>query len=276
MIVATLVCGMLLAACLADDNPAVGPTTELLNDGVWTGSGEGRSGTIVVKMTVVNHEITDIVVVSQSESSFAQEALNEMVARALQKQGLMSMEVDGVTGATLTSTGVIDAVNMAILAQPSEEAFLIFDQAVRQSLASIETYANQHLMTEGADAASLATKAGLPSSTLVATLERYASFQKTGLDEDFGRNSTQMTAALDTPPYYAIRVKPAIHHTMGGIRVDADMHVLRTDDTPVPGLFAAGEVTGGIHGANRLGGNGVADIVVNGKIAGRGAAMICQ
>ena len=67
-----------------------------------------------------------------------------------------------------------------------------------------------------------------------------------------------------------------IHHTMGGIRVDADMHVLRTDDTPVPGLFAAGEVTGGIHGANRLGGNGVADIVVNGKIAGRGAVMICQ
>ncbi len=79
----------------------------------------------------------------------------------------------------------------------------------------------------------------------------------------------------DTPPYYAIRVKPAIHHTMGGIRVDADMHVLRSDDTPVPGLFAAGEVTGGVHGANRLGGNGVADIVVNGKIAGRGAAMRC-
>ena len=94
--------------------------------------------------------------------------------------------------------------------------------------------------------------------------------------EDFGRSSTQMTATLDTPPYYAIRVKPAIHHTMGGIRVDADMHVLRTDDTPVPGLFAAGEVTGGVHGANRLGGNGVADIVVNGKIAGRGAAMRCQ
>lgn len=52
----------------------------------------------------------------------------------------------------------------------------------------------------------------------------------------------------------AIRVKPAIHHTMGGIKVDADMHVLRADDTPVPGLYAAGEVTGGLHGANRLGG----------------------
>ncbi|MBQ3872899.1 MAG: FAD-binding protein, partial [Bacteroidales bacterium] len=73
-------------------------------------------------------------------------------------------------------------------------------------------------------------------------------------------------------PFYAIRIKPAIHHTMGGLRVDADMHVLRADDSPVPGLYAAGEVTGGLHGANRLGGNGVADIVVNGKIAGQKAA----
>ena len=63
---------------------------------------------------------------------------------------------------------------------------------------------------------------------------------------------------------------------MGGIRVDADMHVIRADETPVPGLFAAGEVTGGIHGANRLGGNGVADIVVNGKIAGQKAAEYAQ
>ena len=116
----------------------------------------------------------------------------------------------------------------------------------------------------------------MPASTFAATLARYTAFFQAGEDEDFGRSSTQLTAALDTPPYYAIRVTPAIHHTMGGIRVDAGMHVLRTDGTPVPGLFAAGEVTGGIHGANRLGGNGVADIVVNGKIAGRGAAMYCQ
>lgn len=169
-----------------------------------------------------------------------------------------------------------DVVSAAILNQEKEEAFLIFDQAVRQSLASIETYANQHLMIEGEDAELLAANTGLPSSTFCATLAQYTSYQKSGVDEDFGRSSTQMTAPLDTPPYYAIRVTPAIHHTMGGIHVDADMHVLRSDDTPVPGLFAAGEVTGGVHGANRLGGNGVADIVVNGKIAGHGAALICK
>jgi len=148
-----------------------------------------------------------------------------------------------------------DVVSAAILAQEKQEAFLVFDDAVRRSLASIETYANQHLLTEGADVASLATKTALPGEALEAAL---------------------LSASLKTPPYYAVRVKPAIHHTMGGIRVDAEMHVLRSDDTPVPGLFAAGEVTGGIHGANRLGGNGVADIVVNGKIAGHNAAQYAQ
>ena len=165
-----------------------------------------------------------------------------------------------------------DVVSEAILQQEKQEAFLVFDDAVRKSLASIETYANQHLMAEGADVAALAGKTGLPSGALSATLERYNSFQKAGVDGDFGRSGAEMTAALETAPFYAIRVKPAIHHTMGGIKVDADMRVLRSDDTPVPGLFAAGEVTGGIHGANRLGGNGVADIVVNGRIAGLKAA----
>ena len=148
-----------------------------------------------------------------------------------------------------------DVVSAAILAQEKQEAFLVFDDAVRRSLASIETYANQHLLTEGADVASLSSQTGLPGQALSEVL---------------------LSASLKTPPYYAIRVKPAIHHTMGGIRVDADMHVLRADETPVPGLFAAGEVTGGIHGANRLGGNGVADIVVNGKIAGQKAAEYAQ
>ena len=69
--VLVMVCCLTLIACSSDDNPAAEPPMELLQDGVWTGSGEGRSGTIVVKITVENHEITDIVVVSQSESSFA-------------------------------------------------------------------------------------------------------------------------------------------------------------------------------------------------------------
>ena len=562
-----------LTGCTNEDNSATEPAVTLLQDGEWTGSGEGRSGAIIAKVTVKDHQVVQVTIVSQSESVFAQEALNAVVAKAIGRQDMMSVEVDGVTGATLTSTGVIDAINMAILAamgkpadagrtysdgtcdivvvgaggaglsaavaaaetadlqivvlekqgiiggntnystgginaaetniqrglgiddskqlfyddimrggkqenipslvwnfvehapatiswlsamgadltdvglmggssvrrthrpkggaaigphlmkvlkaaterenieirtsnkvvgllteadavtgvkvqnadgstytlhskaviiatggfganlamvlrlqpsltgfatlnhpgatgdafdwvtaiggatvqmqhiqihptaeatnhiliteavrgngailvnhegrrfvnemetrdvvaaailaQPEGEAFLIFDQSVRQSLASIETYANQHLLSEGEDIAALAALVAIPAETLAASLDRYNAQQKAGVDDDFGRSATEMTAALVTPPYYAVRVTPAIHHTMGGLSVNAETQVLRADGTPIPGLYAAGEVTGGLHGANRLGGNGVADIVVNGRLAGQAAA----
>ncbi len=574
---ALLICGLwMLMACANEDTPAVAPVTTLLQDGEWTGSGEGRSGTIIVKVKVENHQVTKVTVVSQSESSFAQETINSLCERAMGRTEEMSVEVDGITGATLTSTGVIDAVNMAlqaamgkqvtkdkayqdgtcdivvigaggaglsaavsaaetdaglkiivlekqgiiggntnystgginaaetdiqkslgiedskklfyddtmkggkyenipslvenlvehapvtiswltglgadlsdvglmggssvkrthrpkggtaigphlmkilkaatsnknieirtsnkvtgllsavdgsvtgvkvqnangstytlkakaviiatggfganlemvtslqpslkgfatlnhpgatgdvygwikaiggatiqmaniqihptaeatnhiliteavrgngailvnheskrfcnemdtrdvvsaaILEQTKGEAFLIFDQGVRKSLASIETYANQHLLKEGNTLAELAEAIGIPAADIEATLKRYNAQQKAGVDEDFGRSATEMTAALETAPYYAVCVTPAIHHTMGGLSVNTNTQVLRTDGTPIPGLYAAGEVTGGLHGANRLGGNGVADIVVNGRLAGIAAAQ---
>ena len=165
-----------------------------------------------------------------------------------------------------------DVVSAAILTQTQGEAFLIFDQGVRKSLASIETYANQHLLKEGNTVAELAEATGIPAADLEATLNRYNAQQKAGVDEDFGRSPTEMTASLETAPYYAVCVTPAIHHTMGGLSVNTDTQVLRIDGMPIPGLYAAGEVTGGLHGANRLGGNGVADIVVNGRLAGQTAA----
>ncbi len=166
-----------------------------------------------------------------------------------------------------------DVVSAAILAQTQGEAFLIFDQGVRKSLASIETYANQHLLSEGATVGELAEAIGIPATDLEATLNRYNAQQEVGTDEDFGRSAAQMTAALETAPYYAVCVTPAIHHTMGGLSVNTATQVLKADGTAIPGLYAAGEVTGGLHGANRLGGNGVADIVVNGRLAGIAAAQ---
>ena len=165
-----------------------------------------------------------------------------------------------------------DVVSEAILSQTGDMAFLIFDDQVRKSLAAIETYYNQGVLKEALTIEELAEKAGLPADVLTATMARYTKMQQNGCDEDFGRSATALTAPLNVTPYYAVGVTPAIHHTMGGIKVDKDMHVLRIDNSVVPGLYAAGEVTGGLHGANRLGGNGVGDIVVNGKIAGRNAS----
>ena len=80
------------------------------------------------------------------------------------------------------------------------------------------------------------------------------------------------SVVLATGPFYAIKVTAGVHHTMGGVTINSATEVLKADGTAIPGLFAAGEVTGGVHGANRLGGTAVADFVVFGRIAGDSAA----
>ena len=89
-----------------------------------------------------------------------------------------------------------DVVSAAILEQEGKEAFLIFDQAVRKSLASIETYANQHLLVEGNTIEELANSVGIPAEKLSESISRYNAQQKAGLDDDFGRSATEMTRAV--------------------------------------------------------------------------------
>ena len=90
-------------------------------------------------------------------------------------------------------------------------------------------------------------------------------------DSEFGR-STAMDHDLTTGPFHAIKIAPGIHHTMGGLKINTNAQVLKEDGSVINGLYAAGEVTGGVHGANRLGGNAVADFVVFGRISGQSAA----
>ena len=106
----------------------------------------------------------------------------------------------------------------------------------------------------------------MDGTALAETLTAYAGYQAAGKDEEFDRESMELP--LDQPKYYAALCAPAIHHTMGGVKIDTQTQVLKEDGSAIPGLFAAGEVTGGVHGGNRLGGNAVTDIVVFGRIAG--------
>ena len=76
---------------------------------------------------------------------------------------------------------------------------------------------------------------------------------------------------LSKAPYYLVKIAPGIHHTMGGVEVNTNSEVISKESAPIPGLYAAGEVTGGVHGANRLGGNAVTDIVVFGRNAAKSA-----
>ena len=116
-------CGLMaFTSCSNDDNDDSEPTVERMRDGEWTGSGEGRSGSIIVKIVVEDGVVVQAIVVSQSESVFAQDAINTILGHAIGRRALMNVEVDGVTGATLTSTGVVDALNMAILTSMGKRA----------------------------------------------------------------------------------------------------------------------------------------------------------
>lgn len=165
-----------------------------------------------------------------------------------------------------------DKVSKAILEQKGSTAFLIFDEELRKSLASIETYVQQGILSVRESISELAQAMDLDPEELLKCVERYNQMQAAGVDSDFGRLSDGMPRPVLLPPFYAVEVAPAIHHTMGGVSVNPGMQVLTSQNAAIPGLYAAGEVTGGLHGGNRLGGNGVADIVVNGKIAGREAS----
>ena len=101
------------------------------------------------------------------------------------------------------------------------------------------------------------------------TLEQYNGFAKAGKDADFNRRGGLREYSTEVGLFYFIKAAPAVHHTMGGVEINENAEVLDITNKVIPKLFAAGEVTGGIHGSNRLGGNAITDIVVFGKIAGK-------
>lgn len=167
--------------------------------------------------------------------------------------------------------GTRDAVSNAENEQTDGQAWLIIDQAMADASAVITGYINSGYTVTGETYEELADAMGVPADTFAATMETWNSYVDAQSDPDFGR--TKFASRLDTAPYYAILVQPGIHHTMGGLTIDSSCEVLDgVHGNVIPGLFAAGEVTGGVHGANRLGGNAVADFVVFGGIAGESAA----
>lgn len=110
--------GLAFNSCQQEDFGGMAQTQ--MTDGDWEGTGEGRNGIILVRSHIEGHVIRSVKVVTQSESSFAQDCISAIIGKALDRQDVLNSEVDGVSGATLTSSGVIDAINMSILASRNE------------------------------------------------------------------------------------------------------------------------------------------------------------
>lgn len=113
--------------------------------------------------------------------------------------------------------------------------------------------------------ADLAKQIGMKPEVLEDTIKKYNSYVDTGEDPEFGKSAFNLKC--EVAPFYATPRKPAIRHTMGGLKIDTKARVINKDGDVIKGLYAAGEVAGGIHAGNRLGGNSLADIFTFGRIA---------
>ena len=164
-----------------------------------------------------------------------------------------------------------DNVSAAINSLPERSAYVVFDQALRERATAIEQYDEMGMVVKGDTVAELAKAIGVPEENLVATMEAWNKYVAAKNDTEFSR-TTGMEHDLTKAPYYAIKIAPGIHHTMGGLKINTKTEVLKKDGSVIPGLYAAREVTGGVHGSNRIGGNAVADIIIFGRQAGSQSA----
>lgn len=169
-----------------------------------------------------------------------------------------------------------DTLAAAALSQTNGVFYHIADQEMiptlqnKASQADVDAMVEKGIMYKADTLEELAEKIGCPAENLKTSVEKYNSYVDAGADSDFGKSV--FGSKIATAPYYAVIEKPSVHHTMGGVQINTDAQALNEKGEPIEGLYAAGEVTGGVHAGNRLGGNAIADCMVFGRIAGTNAA----
>ncbi len=146
------------------------------------------------------------------------------------------------------------------------------ERAVSQSGWSIERALRKGVVRTFQTLKELSNFYGLDNDELSSTIARFNTCVERKADNEFGKPIIQNACPIQQPPYYAVRLWPKVHHTMGGVGIDVKARVLDLHGHPIQGLFAAGEVAGGVHGACRLGSCAITDCLVFGRIAGRNAA----
>ena len=161
----------------------------------------------------------------------------------------------------------------AIKKQPGGVVYDINDSSIVKPLNSfnedVETLVSIGRIYKADSLADLAKQLGMPADKLEATVAEFNKMVEAKNDPKFGRKL--FDRPIVKPPFYATPRAPSIHHTMGGLQISTNAQVLDKNGKPIPGLYASGEVTGGIHGSNRLGGNATADVLTFGRIAAKSA-----
>ena len=174
-----------------------------------------------------------------------------------------------------------DVLSEAILAQTGGYCWVLWNDnigkisnTVKEHATEYEAFTKQGIMATCDDLKCVADFTKMPYEQLTATVKRVSSMTGKGNDKDFHHRAGLMD--LSEGRYYVIKAVPSTHHTMGGVRINEKAQVMTAKGKVIPGLWAAGEVTGVTHGTNRLGGNAYTDIIVFGRIAGAAAAQAAK
>lgn len=165
-----------------------------------------------------------------------------------------------------------DIVSEAILSQDQGFAYLIINQEIVDGNGNIQGYYDIGVLQKFDTIADMAKFMKVDESVLQETLDKWNDAVAQKNDPEFD-SKFQWLRDLSKGPWYSVAISPGIHHTMGGIVINTNAEVISTEGQVIPGLFACGEVTGGVHGGNRVGGNAILDCLVFGKTAGEKSAM---
>ncbi len=237
--------------------------------GFATTNAEGAQGQGIDMATAAGAATVDMDQIQIHPTVHIEEDGNaHLITEGLRGDGAILVNAEGKRFYDEVSTR--DKVSAAIIAQPEKSAWLVVDQSMVDKSAVIAGYIKSGYTVTGATYEELAKAMGVDETTFVSTMNTWNQAVEAKSDAEFNR--TSFANPLTAAPYYAIKITPAVHHTMGGIVINPKAEVLNEKGEVISGLFAAGEVTGGVHGANRLGGNAVADFTVFGRIAGQSAA----
>lgn len=196
-----------------------------------------------------------------------------LIGEAVRGEGAILVNAEGKRFVNELNTRKI--VSNAITALPEHSAYLILDQGIRDHVKAIEFYDKVGLVVHGETIEDLAKKINVDPSKLKQTVATWNQAVENHDDAEFGR-TTGMDRGITNPGFFAIHIAPAIHYTMGGIHITPKTQVLDGNGDIIKGLFAAGEVAGGLHGNNRVGGNSIAETIVFGRQAGQQVALYAR
>ncbi len=234
-------------------------------EGYGTTNSSGSTGDIFEIVDGLDVEFIDL---DQIQSHPTVMPLNNYtISEIVRNEGGILVNRNGVR--FVNELGENDEVSKAIIDQNNGSAFLVFDQNIRENTPIINSYYKKGYLMEADDIAILAERIEVPRLELVNTVTQYNRAVETKVDSDFKRQL--MKTKINKAPFYVVEVAPAAHYTMGGLKIDKETRVYKTNGEYIEGLYAAGEVTGGVHGASRLSGNGLTDSGVFGRVAGANA-----